>query len=334
METSKGVKKALRGLAVAALVVMGAAVASFPAGAAGLTSVRVYDRSEVMADQILLGAIARVDGEDAVLVRKLQNVSLGRAPLPGKTRSLDAATILSRLRQSGIDPERLDLQVPAEITISREAVTVEREQIEEIVRRYIHQQVTGTPGESIAIKDIRVSEPVVLPKGVLATHVNAPKNSELAGSVPLQVTFSVAPDFERRVWVTVSLERRVNVVVARRPLGRFKPLEADDLEVKALDVGGLPAERIDDPEVAIGKRTRRAVDSGTVLRPDLLEFPPLVKRGDRVRIIAESAGLRISAFGQAKQKGAQGEMIPVVNLDSNKVVHARVVDSHTVRIDF
>jgi flagella basal body P-ring formation protein FlgA len=76
------------------------------------------------------------------------------------------------------------------------------------------------------------------------------------------------------------------------------------------------------------------VDAGTVLRPDLLEFPPLVKRGDRVRIVLESAGLRISAFGQAKQKGAQGEMIPVVNLDSNKVIHARVVDSHTVRIEF
>ena len=96
----------------------------------------------------------------------------------------------------------------------------------------------------------------------------------------------------------------------------------------------LPADRIDDPEVAIGKRTRRAVDTGTVLRPDLLEFPPLIKRGDRVRIVAESAGLRISAFGQAKQKGAQGELIPVVNLDSNKVIHARVVDSQTVRIEF
>jgi flagella basal body P-ring formation protein FlgA len=44
--------------------------------------------------------------------------------------------------------------------------------------------------------------------------------------------------------------------------------------------------------------------------------------------------LRISDFGQAKQKGAQGEMIPVMNLDSNKVIHARVVDSQTVRIEF
>jgi flagella basal body P-ring formation protein FlgA len=144
----------------------------------------------------------------------------------------------------------------------------------------------------------------------------------------------VEPDFERRLWVTANLEQRVRVAVVRRPLGRFKTIEAADVELKAVDVAGLPADRIDDPETAIGKRTRRALDSGTVLRPDLLEFPPIVKRGDRVRIIAESAGLRISAYGQVKQKGAQGELIPVVNLDSNKVVYARVVDSVTVKIEF
>ena len=325
---------ALRCLGVAVLVAAVAGVAASARGAGELTSVRVHDRSEVMADQILLGAIARIDGYDAALVRKLESLVIGRSPLPGKTRTLDAATLVSRLRQSGIDPERLDLQIPSEVVLSRAAVTIERGEIEQIVRRFLNQQVSGTPAGSLAVKDIRVTEAVVVPKGPLTTQVSAPKNSELAGSVPLQVTFSVEPDFERRLWVTVNLERRVNVVVARRPLGRFKPLEAEDLEVKALDLADLPADRIEDPGVAIGKLTRRAVDSGTVIRPDLLELPALVKRGDRVRIIAESDGLRISAFGQARQKGSQGELIPVVNLDSNKVVHARVVDAQTVRIDF
>jgi flagella basal body P-ring formation protein FlgA len=84
----------------------------------------------------------------------------------------------------------------------------------------------------------------------------------------------------------------------------------------------------------IGKRTRRPVDAGTVLRQELVELPPIVKNGDRVRIIAETAGLRISALGQVKQKGCQGELIQVMNLDSNKVIHARVVDAQTVRIEF
>jgi len=319
---------------VFALAAVIAAAGSAALEARELTSVRVRDRSEVKADQILLGAIAQIDGDDAGMVRTLEGLVIARSPLPGKSRSLDAAMLIGRLRQSGIDPERLDLQVPSEIILTRAALTIERAEIEQIVRRFLQQQLAGTPGGATAVKDVRVPEAVVVPQGPLTTHVNVPKNSELSGSVPLQVTFGVGPDFERRIWVTVSLERRVKAVVARRPLGRFKPLEAEDLDVKAIDLADLPADWIEDPEAAIGKLTRRALDSGTVLRPDLLEFAALVKRGDRVRIIAESAGMRISAFGQAKQKGSQGELIPVVNLDSNKVVHARVVDSQTVRIEF
>lgn len=334
MTTMHCLRRRLRGLAGSTLIWIGAVLFSQPLGAAGITSVRVYDRADVAADQILLGGIAQIDGDDTVFVRKLHGVILGRSPLPGKTRTLESALLLSRLKQSGIDPDQLDLQIPTEIVISREAVTIDRDQIEQVVRTFLQKQAGEKPGIAIVIKDIRVPEPVQLPKGPFTARVSAPKNSELAGHVPLQVVFNVEPDFERRIAVTASLEQRVNVVVARRPLGRFKPIDAADVELKPVDVAGLPADRIDDPEVVIGKRTRRALDSGTVLRPDLLEFPPLVKRGDRVRIIAESAGLRISAFGQVKQKGAQGELIPVVNLDSNKVIHARVVDSMTVRIEF
>lgn len=303
------------------------------ARAAGPTSVRCHEQADIAADQILLGSIAQVDGSDETLVRRLEAVVLGRAPLPGKTRALDRATILTRIKQSGIDPAQLDLQIPPDVVVTRTAVTVGREQIEQIIRGYIQQQAAGAADE-LRIKDIRISEPVVLSQGPLTTRVVAPKNTEWVGTIPLSVVFNVGEEPEKRVWVTVSLERMTRVVVARRPLGRYKPIDDDDLEVKAVDAAGLPADCITNPETVIGKRTRRPVDTGTVLRPELVEFPPLVKNGDRVRIIAETSGLRISAFGQVKQKGCQGELIQVMNLDSNKVVYARVVDSQTVKIDF
>jgi flagella basal body P-ring formation protein FlgA len=304
-----------------------------PPEAAGPTSVRFWDQAEVAADQILLGRIARVDGTDPQLAAALEAVVLGRSPLPGKTRALDRGTILTRLRQSGIEPAHLDLQIPAEVMVTRAAITIGREQIERIAREYIQQQAAG-PGETLRIKDIRVAESVVLPQGQLVTRVLAPRNTELAGTVSLTVVFRVDDDAEKRVWVTVSLERLTKVVTARRPLGRFKPIDAEDLEIKTVDAAGLPADLITDPEVLIGKRTRRPLDSGTVLRHELVELPPIVKNGDRVRIIAETPGLRISALGQVKQKGCQGELIQVMNLDSNKVIYARVIDSQTVRIEF
>jgi flagella basal body P-ring formation protein FlgA len=333
MKTDQRLFKRTQAAALAAVAGCLLWAAAGLAGAGESVSVRCHEQVDIAADQILLGDIARVDGGDDTFVRRLEAVVIGRSPLPGKTRSLDRAAILTRIKQSGIDPAPLDLQIPSDVLVTRAAVTVGREQIEQIVREYIRQQAAGAADE-LRIKEIRTGEPVVLPQGHLTARVTAPKNTEWAGTIPLSVVFNTGAESERRAWVTVSLERLTRVVVARRPLGRYKPIDDDDVEVKAVDAAGLPADCITHPETVVGKHTRRPVDTGTVLRTDLVEFPPLVKNGDRVRIIAETSGLRISAFGQVKQKGGQGELIQVMNLDSNKVVYARVVDSQTVKIDF
>ena len=124
------------------------------------------------------------------------------------------------------------------------------------------------------------------------------------------------------------------VVVARRPLGRHKPITEDDIELQTMDLSDLPDGVISDPEAVLGKRTRRAIGSRTPLRADLIELPPLVKRGDLVVIIAETSGLKITTLGQVKKRGRLGERIPVVNMDSKKILYARVIDSNTVKVDF
>src|SRR3972149_948433 len=86
--------------AAVVILVLALLAAATAAGGAGLTSLRVYDQVEIEADQIQLGQIARIDGDDAGLVRELEAVVIGRSPLPGKSRSLDSAAILARLKQS------------------------------------------------------------------------------------------------------------------------------------------------------------------------------------------------------------------------------------------
>ncbi len=332
MKRWNNMKRYNRAAAVAAALALVCAAAA--AWGAGPTSVRVFDRVEIDSDQILLGAVARIDGDDAARVRELRELSLGRAPLPGKSRVLDDAAIRMRLKQGGFDPGQIDLQLPAEVEIRRGSAEFGREQLEEIVTVYIREQLRDRGLERVQVKEIRGAEAMVLPKGRISWQVSAPRNSSLTGSVPHSVVLKVNEDFERRVNLTAVVEVRVKAVVSSRPLGRYKPIEESDIELRDVDLAGLPADFISDPEAVIGKRTRRAVDARAILRPDLVELPPVVKRGDRVQIVAETAGMRITAVGEVKQKGCVGERIPVVNLGSNKVIQARVVDGQTVRIEF
>jgi flagella basal body P-ring formation protein FlgA len=139
---------------------------------------------------------------------------------------------------------------------------------------------------------------------------------------------------QKKDWTTATIEILGPVVVTRKPLGRHKPITEDDIELQTMDLSDLPAGVVDDPATVLGKRTRRAIGAQIPLRADLIEFPPLVKRGDMVMIVAESNGLKITTLGQVKKRGRLGERIPVINMDSKKILYARVIDSNTVKVDF
>jgi flagella basal body P-ring formation protein FlgA len=142
-------------------------------------------------------------------------------------------------------------------------------------------------------------------------------------------------NFEKRVWAIADIEVRKEVVVAKRPLGRYREITEDDIALKEMDMANLPSDVLTDYGDILGKRTRKRIHVNAVLRSDMVEFPPLVKRGDVVVVIAESAGLRITAMGVVKgREGRAGERIRVENLDSKKSIYAQVVDSKTVRVDF
>lgn len=295
--------------------------------------VQVKSRAEIKAAKILLGKIARIDGSDPGRVQRLAKVVIGRAPLPGKSRIIQDSYIKMRLRQSRVDLAGVQLQIPPQIVVSRSFIKISKERIKKIVADFIHHTLP-VQQKSARLTNVDVAQAVVLPPGRVTYTVMPPRNSELLGKLPLSVLFSVNGHFVKRTWATVTIEMLADVVIAKRSIGRYKPISQEDIMVVQMDLAALPSNVITDPAGVIGKRAKRAIHARTPLRTDLVEFPPLVKRGDMVLIVVESAGLKITALGQVRRKGRRGERIPVVNLDSKKILYARVVDSHTVRVEF
>lgn len=296
--------------------------------------INVFENSEINRGEIHLGDISRVTGEDPRLVRELRGVVIGSAPLPGKSRSIDEGDIRLRLKQKGIDPSRIRLKVPKKVVIKRGFVLISKEEIREVALAYIRQKI-ATDNNKMRIKNVRIKKEIILPKGDITCRVEPVRNRDFIGKVPLAVIFKVGRDFEKKVWAVVDIEMLRQVVVTRRPLRRYRQITEDDIEMREMDLARLPSNFVTSYEEILGKRTRKAIDANTVLRPDLIESPPLVKRGDVVTVVAESGGLRITTLGVVKgRSGRRGERIRVENLDSKKSIYAQVVDSKTVKVDF
>ena len=296
--------------------------------------IKGFKKAEIADASIYLGKICTVTGKNAAQVKEIKGIILGRAPLPGHARRISADYIRLRLKQAKVNLKRVSLQVPDGIEVLRASVTISREEIKRAVSDYIYANIPWDK-DRVKIRKIDVDSDVVLPKGNVSYRIERLRNADLKGKVPFPIHFKVDGLFQKRILAMAEISVLTNVVVARKSLRRKGRIEEDDIEIREKDLSRTRSNVITDPEEVLGKRAKRSIAAGTILRPGLIEYPPMVKRGDVVLVVAKSVGLRITALGVVNEReGRFGERIKVKNLDSKRTIYARVLDSKTVEVDF
>jgi flagella basal body P-ring formation protein FlgA len=134
------------------------------------------------------------------------------------------------------------------------------------------------------------------------------------------------------IYVSVRISYRGDVLVAARSLPRGSAVGASDLVVQERDLQGGPFGYLTQTEQAVGMRTTRAVRAGMPIAEGILEEVPVVTRGQKVWMVAESANLKVRMVGTALQDGAVGDRVRVENASSKKVVEGIVAQNGIVRI--
>lgn len=298
----------------------------------GKTTLRALEQAGVQSEQITLGDVVRIEGDDREMIERLKAIELGKSPLPGRMKEISAYQIEMKIRHGGIDREELIVDLPERIEVTRGALEIAPQRIERIVKDFILSKMRWDP-KAVSIR-FSPMEGIILPEGTVTHAVTPRKREDYLGSTNLSVDFLVDGKSWKKVWVTAEIEVSEEVVVSSRSLQRFEIIGKEDLRLESMNLAELPPGFIADPEEAVGKRTKRVVAEGTPLRTAFLEMPPLVKRGDLVTIIAESEVLKITTQGVVTESGCRGDMVRVINASSRKELYARVLDSRTVAVDF
>ena len=314
-----------------------AAVMAFSIPAAAVTDDRVSVRApeivHVDPQHLQLMHVAAVTGGDPVLRQAAGAVSIGEAPDPGRTRVIEKSAIVGYLQRGGVAPENVRMDMPDRITVHRNAVTIADVFLERIVTAYLLDRAPW-PRDRARVRKFTANGETVLPTGKITYRILPPPQLDFLRTIPLAVAFYVDGVPREKTWVTVNFTVVIPVVVTRHPIGRNQSISEADVKLVDMDLAELPSGVITNPGDVIGLRARRTLHIDTPLREDLVERPPLVGRGDIVKIILESGGLVVSTLGEVKEQGALGERISVVNLESKRRVLARVIDAKTVKVDF
>lgn len=135
---------------------------------------------------------------------------------------------------------------------------------------------------------------------------------------------------------TVYLPARIRiyaeVIAATHTLTRGTNISPTDIAPIRAELSALRYGYFISSDKVIGKVVKRTIKAGEAFSPHRIKEPLLVRRGEEITIEAVSGALKVRVKGKALQDAVKGELIPVRNNRSKRIIQAVAVDSGTVSV--
>ena len=322
--------KAVHIISVVTLLALGAFCRASANDPNNNLALQIYLPREIIVkgDCLTLGQLGIIRGSENLLTRA-NGTLLGRISVPGQEVVIDRPTVLSRLASNGI---------PASVVtfVGAEKVMVKQQQ--QIIKGTdLVARASAFLKDSPSVASVRRFEPILVPQDFIASESG--KSIELRprlvnGSTGNQakVQIIVLQDGKqigsREVAFRLKYNCRTAVTLVDIPAGSV--INSENVKiVNTLSSHPEPA----DWKPPYGLVVKRPLPANTVLTANMVAIagrPIVVERNQSVVIRIEMPGLLITAIGKTMENGRAGEYIKVRNVDSQRIILAKVNEDGTV----
>ena len=135
------------------------------------------------------------------------------------------------------------------------------------------------------------------------------------------------------LYVPVSITAMVDALFTARPLLRGEVVSAADVEIRQIPLNQLAANSLSDVDALGDLETIRPLRAGSPLTLNALRTRQMIEQGQQVVILGGGGGLQVKMEGTAMKSGSYGELIPVKNTRSGRIVEAAIQDEGTVVVN-
>lgn len=132
--------------------------------------------------------------------------------------------------------------------------------------------------------------------------------------------------------IPIDIESDVPVLVLRQAALRGSTPAAQNLREEMRRVPGTSADYVNSPAALLRQHLRRNLGAGSVLLASDLEPDLLVRRGQLVNVLAETAGMSLRTEAVAMADARAGDRLRLQNRSSLKLFEGRVDSDGTVRV--
>jgi flagella basal body P-ring formation protein FlgA len=286
------------------------------------------ERPALRAEANVAGSIVRV-GDLVDNAGIVADAAIFRAPALGETGSVPIGQVLDALRAHSL--VGLDAGSITEVTVTRASRAIPTHDIETLVATALGRDYgLGDPRDvSIvfdrALRTVHVESSVTAMPRVAQLRYDA-RTARFDASIDIPGASSAALRLAGTAIATLE------VVSLTRPLGRGDVIKIDDLAMQRVPKSRANGELVTDPDQAIGMAARNALTANRPLLTAELMKPELVQRGAGVTIYYQAPGVMLAVRGKASEGGAEGDMIDVVNVQSNRTLRGTVIGPGQVSV--
>lgn len=280
---------------------------------------------------ITLAHLAQAEGEDALAVlQRIGEEPLLAAPKFDGARATLSGSKLRALILSHFGSDLPPMEIPPQVQVQRGGAVVDSRTLRPTIDKILTQALQQY-GEDVEVRDYRINDYLFVndanPFQMRVSPVGTPAPGRISlrleavtssGQVVQSFTGTVFAD----VWKAVPCAARV--------LNRGNILDPTLVTFVRKNVAYLPRPAWDGRGLQL--RMTAPVGEGQVIYADAVEPIPVIQKGQVVTFAYEGKMLKLTVPVESLEDGGIGQVIQVRNVQSKKVVAARVLNADTVLV--
>jgi len=202
-------------------------------------------------------------------------------------------------------------------------------QLKANVARFLTEEYENTDATKVEVKVNNLDARLRLTKCDQTPSMILKDPSKSGGNVNVEVSCKSASSWTILVPALARVYRPV--AIASRNLQRGDVISENDLTTDVKDISNFRMGFALTADALIGKEVKSAINKGETFRNSSLDSPLVIRRGDTVSMEATVGEISVRSSGTAVSDGRIGQQIRVKNLQSARVINARVIASGRVQ---
>ncbi len=208
------------------------------------------------------------------------------------------------------------------------AQDLERVIVSALIRQY------GRPGHRVSVRIVFPKKPLPTKPGKIHLELEKISGGARTGRRSFRVGLYINRQFIKTMNVVGDVKAEALVITPLRWMKRNEVFAREDVTTMRVGMPSLTHDFILHQDEILGKQVLRSLPPRQPISKEMVDDPPVVRKGDRVMIEVRQGGLLVQAIGLAKATGKSGETILVENKSSGREVMGTVLSAGLVEVGF